>query len=139
MSSRTLAALALLASAARAQPVWDQSTWARAFAPPGEVLLLATGEAGVGVVPEEEARATILRLPLERQQELSAHPGWSMMTWAERLSVVQAAAQAEHDGSSEGPAAVAANLQQVAGAPALPAVVRPQLAVAKPVQARRKL
>ena len=124
---------------AQAQPVWDQSTWARAFAPPGEVLLLATGEAGVGVVPEEEARATILRLPLERQQELSAHPGWSMMTWAERLSVVQAAAQAEHDGSSEGPAAVAANLQQVAGAPALPAVVRPQLAVAKPVQARRKL
>ena len=124
---------------AQAQPVWDQSTWARAFAPPGEVLLLATGEAGAEVVPEEEARATILKLPLERQQELSAHPGWFMMTWAEKLAVMQAAAQAEHEGSSGGSAAVAASLQQVAGAPAPRAVVRQRLAVAEPARARRKL
>ena len=146
------------------QPVWDQSTWARAFAPPGEVLLLATGEAGAEVVPEEEARATILKLPLERQQELSAHPGWFMMTWAEKLAVMQATPpQAKHEGSSGG-AAVAAKLQQVAGAPALPSAVgRPQwwpsrfddelggqagaasvakpvrASVAKPVPSRRKL
>ena len=101
------------------QPVWDQSTWARAFAPPGETLLLAMGEASAEVVPEEEARAKILELPLEKQQELSAHPGWFMMTWAEKLAVVEAAAQAKRKGSSGGAAAVAAS--------------------PKPVRARRKL
>ena len=57
MSSRTLAALALLASAARAQPVWDQVTKPRVESGNGNLVFNAHSDVTVNLVGRGESKS----------------------------------------------------------------------------------